>query len=238
MMSLPQYQHRDGATMGLARPPVVELVGPAAAGKTSVLHALSQFDDTLRTERHPPRHRHMSQVLPLMPTFLALHWPYQGLLWKEMKRITFLRTLQVMLQERPSPGTSGVVVDEGAVYMLARMRVYGGDRAHSAALMRWWDGAVAQWAEILGLIVWLDGPDALLIHRLRTRDQMHRMQALSDEVVAGFLASYRTAYNLLLDRFGSLGVRILRVRVDLLTVPEIVEQVTAEIRRTRTGTLD
>ena len=105
---------------------VVELVGTAGAGKTSLLEALANSGVTIRAGFRLRKHWHVLPAFALVPTFVALHRPFRGVLWKEMKRITYLATLRHRLQEQRK-GSRPVVLDEGPVYMLARLRVLGGN---------------------------------------------------------------------------------------------------------------
>jgi len=207
-----------------------ELVGVAASGKSSVLRALREHDGRLVAGRHPAKSDHLAHVIPLIPTFAALHRPFSEILWKEMKRITYLRTLSSVRQPREGGGLAAVVYDEGPVYMLARLLAYGGKRIRSAAFERWWREEVARWSRRLHLVVWLDAPDRLLLHRARARGQLHKLQAFSDREAERFFATYRRAYGLVIEeltRDG--GPRVLRVRSDRESVRDIVRRVLAEL---------
>jgi hypothetical protein len=211
---------------------VVELVGPAAAGKTSLIAALAGSRPGLRAGLRVPRHRHLVTALGLAPTFLALHLPYDGLLRKAMKRITYLSTLHHLLHEPAFVRAGTVILDEGAVYMLARLQVHGADRIRSRAYLRWWHGAIEAWARTLDLVVWLDAPDPVLRERLRGRAQSHPAKHVSDDAVSSFLACYRDAYwRVIAALTATDGTRVLTVRTDHESVDDIVSRVVAEMRR-------
>lgn len=194
---------------------VIELVGPAAVGKTSVVEALGAEGRLRRTGMRVPRYRHLTTALALAPTFLALHRPYRGMLWKEMKRITYLGSLLRLLRERSAWAAGSVVLDEGAVYMLARLEVLGGERTRSTGYARWRRAAIEAWAQTLDLIVWLDAPDAVLSARLRERAQEHPVKRLPDDAVQRFLADYRRSYRRLIQAFETArGPEVLTVRSD------------------------
>ena len=229
------------ATLEAARPPgralrparrlVVELVGPAAAGKTSLILALGAGDRRLRAGLRVPRQRHVATALALAPTFLALHRPYGGLLWKEMKRITYLGSLYRLLQGGRPMGDGTVVLDEGAVYMLARLQVFGADRIRSAAYARWWRGAIEAWARRLDLIVWLDAPDAVLRERLRGRRQPHPARELPDDGIDRFIGSYRESYRRVVRALvEARGPEVLVIRTDRESVAQIARRVEAAVR--------
>jgi hypothetical protein len=213
------------------RPPVVELVGPAAVGKTSLLLALNESDGRLRSGPRLPKHRHVRSAVSLAPTFAGLHWPFRGLLWKEMKRMTYLSTLLRLLKEPRFTGASALMLDEGAVYMFARLLVFGEERIRNRAFERWWNEASEQWAQALDLLVCLDAPDAILIQRLRTRNQPHRVKALSDEAIARFISSYRAAYDRVIASLTvSGGPRVIRVRTNEESLGQTTRRIAAELR--------
>lgn len=228
------------ATLEAVRPPgqapqrtrrlVVELVGPAAAGKTSLMRALGTGDRQLHAGLRVPRHRHIATALTLGPTFLALHRPYGGLLWKEMKRITYLGSLYRLLREGRPTRDGAVIVDEGAVYMLARLQVFGADRIRSAAYARWWHGAIEAWARMLDLIVWLDAPDPILRARLRGRRQPHPARELPDEGIDRFIATYRDSYRRVVRALvQARGPEVLVIRTDRESTAQIARRIEARV---------
>jgi hypothetical protein len=219
------------ARTAAARPLTMELVGPAAAGKTSLLHALAERDGSLQAGLRPPAHRHLASAVTLLPTFLALHRPYRDLLWKEMKRITYLRTLQTLLREQPVHHAGTVALDEGPIYMLARLQVFGGARIRSDAFERWWRATIAQWAKTLDVVVSLDASNATLIHRLRARPQEHPVWGLSDAAIGRFLHSYREAYQSVIAALtAEHNLRVLVFRTDHDSLDHITETIAPEIR--------
>jgi hypothetical protein len=115
------------------------------------------------------------------------------MLTKEMKRIVRLRALHRLAQRSIGPGT--LVFDEGPVYLLARMLVFGGDNIRTRGFERWWRGAVAAWAATLHAVVWLEAPDDVLATRIHTRRQRHPYQGAAEGAVSAFLCAYRAAFS-------------------------------------------
>lgn len=214
------------------RPLTVELVGPAAAGKSSLLLALTREHRMWQAGLRPPRYRHLATAVSLAPTFLALHRPYRGLLWKEMKRITYLRTLQRVLEDPGSRRSRTVILDEGAVYMMARLLVFGGETVRSAAFDRWWRDAIERWARALDILVWLDAPDPILIQRLRSRGQPHPVKGLSDAAIGRFITTYRAAYDRVLGGLAAAhGPALVAVHTDQESLDQAARRVAGEIQK-------
>lgn len=191
--------------------PVVELVGPAAAGKTELMAALRQSDPSLLCGMRVPKSRHLTSVVALLPTFAALHWPPQALLWPEVKRVTYLHTLRRRLEREARAGHRAIVLDEGPIYYLARTLVFGGRRTSARGFQRWWRRSLAGWAHAIDGVVWLDAPDAVLTERVRNRAQSHPVKHLAPAAITSFLASYRRAFERVLHDLAAVnGPRVAR----------------------------
>jgi len=177
------------------RPLVLELVGPAGAGKTTLLQILSQRNKRIRTGVRIPKSFYIRGVLLLVPTFLRIHSrPSKGVQWKEMKRILYLKALHRLLRQEKAKGYEAIVLDEGPVYMLSRLRVFGGEAIQSLSFEKWWQSAIKQWANTIDGIVWLDAEDPTLADRIRTRNQPYPMKDISDLSMKKFFALYRAAF--------------------------------------------
>jgi deoxyadenosine/deoxycytidine kinase len=170
------------------------LVGPAGAGKSTLSQLLSDRDQRIRAGLRIPIRRYLKWALLLQPTFLRIHNPYRRILWKEMKRILYLQVLHEIIEQEASKNDQPIVLDEGPVYMLSRLRVFGGAAIESASFESWWQTAITQWAATVDAIVWLDADNPILAHRIRTRDQPYPIKDMSDSAVYKFFARYRTAF--------------------------------------------
>lgn len=179
------------------RPIVIELAGLAGAGKSTLALALARLDPGIRARPRVPEQSYLASLPALVPTFLSLHWPFRGMLTKEMKRMLRVRALHRLVHESTAGGT--LLFDEGPVYMLARILMFGADRIRSSAFERWWRTAIAEWAATLDVVVWLEAPDDVLAARLHTRAQPHPLQGAHERAVSAFFKSYRDAFTRVLD---------------------------------------
>ena len=182
---------------------VVELIGVAGAGKTSIAAALVGLDERIRARPRVHNGTYAATVPTLLPTFLSLHWPPRRVLTKEMKRILRVHALHRLVRTTSGPGL--ILFDEGPIYMLARLLVFGGAAVQTRAFAHWWRGAIALWARTLSAIVWVDASDDLLGTRLNARAQAHRLRGASESVMRAFFASYRAAYQRVLDDLAAAG---------------------------------
>ena len=173
------------------RPLVVALVGVAGVGKSSLASALARLESGVRVRPRITWWQYVANIPAMMSTFLRIHRPFRGLLLKEMKRLLRLHVLHRLVRE--TKDCRILVFDEGPVYLLARILVYGDQRIHTNGFEDSWRRCIATWAAELDVIVWLDAPDGVLDPRLRNRPQ-HPFVYTGDHSVRALLRAYRDAY--------------------------------------------
>ncbi len=154
--------------------------------------------------------------MTLLPTFLALCVGTHSVPWEEMKQMIRLGALRRFLARAATPRQRLVVLDEGPVFALSWLQVFGGERlAGSAAYQRWVRRTLAAWAGVLDVIVRLDAPDPVLAQRIRSREKPHMVKHQSDQEIAAFAARFRTAFVAVISAVTSLnGTRQLTVSAE------------------------
>ena len=208
------------------RPVILELVGPAGAGKSTLLKILAERDKEIRAGLSIPKARYIKAAFRLLPTFIRIHRPYRGILWKEMKRILYLKALHQLLQQERPKGYTAIVLDEGPVYMLSRLRVFGGDRIQALSFEKWWKSAIDEWTSAVDAIVWLDAKDPILKTRIQTRKQPYPVKNMSDSFVSQFFAGYRTAFEQVISELTAAdGPEVIRFATDHQTTEQIANQI-------------
>ena len=182
---------------------VVELVGPAGAGKTILSQALSRGSDSIlvsdppfvRSVVHSPffvRHG-----LLLVPTFLRLYKNKNNdrcLSRQEIAWMAILNGWHHLLRRGVGNDGKVVVLDQGPVFLLAELHMFGPESLRSRSANKWWEGMYRQWAATLDMVVWLDTSDTHLLERIRARDKWHVMKEKAEPEISQFLAHYRVAY--------------------------------------------
>lgn len=176
------------------RPLLIELAGPAGAGKSTLSRSL------VRRLRGAPGTVWGLPVLPLLlngtqlvPTFTGLWLHSRSPLWDETRHMVRLRTLHRALRQ-PVPYSDGALIfDEGPVFAMAWLRGFGHEALREQPSEEWWGTALRDWASILDGVVVLDAPDQLLADRIRARPHPHEVKEFPDPEIAHWMSRFRQA---------------------------------------------
>jgi len=207
---------------------VVEIVGPAGAGKSTLYQAL-RGRNNLRLDNFPDVRR-----LANLPFFL---WNgvwvigslrgLGGLSRRELAWMSILRGWPALLRKT---GSRVTVLDQGPVYLLTELHEFGPASLRTSAADVLWRDLSARWIQTLNLIVWLDADDADLLERIRTREKAHIVKNASAEETLSFLNRYRAAYERVM---ADLRVPVLRFDSSCMTTTQIAENLLRELGDTR-----
>lgn len=204
---------------GVARAyPVIELVGIAGVGKTTLLDLLQLRDGSFLCRpgvwRLPPPLL-LRSAGPALPWCLALWRNARRVPWEETKHLIRLEALFHLVRRARARRT--VVLDEGPVFGLSWLRALGCAAAGPRGLGSWWRATLSRWRDALDVIVLLDAPNAVLAQRIRSREKTHAFKDRSDAELERFLDLSRAALaETLADLAGGAGTRadVLRARTD------------------------
>jgi hypothetical protein len=184
----------------------IELVGPAAAGKSTLYRALAACSPHVRPGVPFGGLGHVRLGLRhgvrFLPAWLASRDRFFD--EKEFRSLAYLVGWAEVLEATRADGTLAVF-DHGPLFRLARLRAFGPRLVTSAAFERFAEAAIARWAKLLDAVVWLDAPDALLAARIEGRAERHRMQGSPSADTERFLARYRAGYEALLAELAAAG---------------------------------
>lgn len=219
-----------------SQPLIVELAGPAGAGKTALRRAVGRNPRVctgVRIDRFRMLPILAFTAVRLTPIALGLLVRRRGHAWSGLVHLMRLRTLPRIIAEVAARGDCDVILlDEGPVFSLGRLSVFQEADRGEGALARAWQVELDRWRALLDAVIWIDAPDAVLSERIRTRPKGHRIKDGTDTEMAGFLGRYRSAYHAIRERLAAGGrVSMVELETKGLAVEVAAERVVAELKR-------
>lgn len=190
----------------MSRAVIVELVGPAGAGKTTLAHSVSAVDSTVRSGLSLwglPRRRLLRSAVALLPTILAASISRSPLRAGELSQMIRLGALFRVVEEE-STRHRVLLLDEGPVFALSWLDVFfarNGERVPAS----WRRRVIADWAGLLDVVVFIDAADITLAQRIRTREKPHMVKNLPDDEIFGFSAGFRRAFERAIGELAEVG---------------------------------
>lgn len=223
--------------MSRARAVVVELVGPAGAGKTTLAQGVSAADSTVRSGLSLwglPRRRLMQSAIALLPTILGAGINRSPLSAGEIAQMVRLGALRRVV-EAEAVRHRVIILDEGPVFALSWLEVFfsrKGDHVPAS----WRRRVIAEWATLLDVVVFIDASDITLANRIREREKPHMVKHLPDAEIFGFAAGFRRAFERAIGELSQAG----HVVVDTLStesdpVDENTARLMARLTKRRNG---
>jgi hypothetical protein len=187
---------------------VVELLGPPAAGKSSVARTLAEMSGVAVVKDHRPAD------LPALVVGAARAWPVlhsrrpsgigraRWMAWGGR-----LGAAPYVVCRRRAAGARGVLLDQGPAYTLGRLTAVRRD----ASGLRWWNRRIAACADLLdGLVLLHAGPETLA-ERLSARDKQHPAQDLPHAELLRYLAGEAALSAMVADAVEEAGGSVLRL---------------------------
>ena len=219
------------------RPLIVELVGPAGAGKTALLRVISARDPSIQSGLRIDRLKFLPLILwhslVLAPTAVELFAQNPRWWWPGIRQLVRLRTFHPVLAHEAGVASGAIVLDEGPLFSLARLTVFQNADGGHGRLAREWRAELTRWAEELDVVVWLDAPDTVLSGRIRNRRVPHMVKNGTEREVTEFLSRYRSAYRNVLEHLRAAGrVRIVEIQTNEHTTDRIADDILVALKDT------
>ena len=215
-------------------PLVVELVGPAGAGKTTLSRALGKRNKRILAGVRLRRIGHIlffiSSTLFLLPTYLRQHRHSRWFTREETRAMTYLKAWHHALGRQASSDIAVTVLDHGPVFRLAQLCEFGPEITRSRRFEEWWDRMLKQCTVTLDMVIWLDAPDTNLLERIHVRDRWHIIKGKSEQEGYEFLARYRRSFERVIPKLtANGGPRVLRFDTNQESLDQIVDKVLAHL---------
>jgi hypothetical protein len=182
------------------RPLVVEVVGLAGTGKSTLVSLLAKEDDRFCRLAQPSTRRlssipfYVKNVVAVLPTFIRMQWsdsPRPGV--PELSQMALLAGWRGRLPKTCRPHAV-ILFDQGPVYMMSFLRAFGPAAFRTAPAEAWLRKMYGRWARSIDYVVWLDADDAVLCRRVRERDRWHPLDEMTDEDARAWMGLFRQTF--------------------------------------------
>lgn len=190
-------------------PRIVELIGPAGAGKTAIANELKKRNNRVILS-NPIYFRRLECVpfflwntIPLLPILIRLK-PNNRLKWfasHEMFWLANLNGWHHILKKHISKSTSTLILDQGPVFMLAWLyyfNLFSSRQLTSPSVRKWYHRMLKQWSATLDMVIWIDADDLTLVKRVKSRIKWHGNKERSELEASEFLARWRESFETVL----------------------------------------
>ena len=212
----------------MLRPFTAEIIGPAGAGKSTLAGLLRGRSATIRTGLSIwglPLHLLGTSTFSSLPDLVSLFGRRRFSL-DDLKLVIQINALRRLLRRESEKGYQALVLDEGGVFGLAKLRVFGAGSASDST--SWMSSLFNQVGPTLDAVIWLDAPDAVLARRIRERDKPHRTKNLPEAEMCEHLARYRVAFERVMAELTQRNaVKVIKFRTDREPLEDIANQILA-----------
>jgi thymidylate kinase len=223
--------HREGM--------VVEIVGVAGAGKTSLFRELQRRNyPTLLCGYHPEVWKissypfYLKNIFQLLPTFTRVYANSNRFL--KRREIAFMCVLYGWadyLDKLIKHTHKTFIVDQGAISLMAYLKIWGTKGLYKNNMYEWWETIYRKWSKGIDLVILIDASDDVLISRINHRPQDHFLKGESNQLSQYWTEKYRALYEEILNHLASLddNFHIIRINSDNSTVDEIASIIIPEL---------
>lgn len=191
----------------MPRPRIIELVGIAGAGKTTLARALSLRNDRILICEQPYFRRAIYfpyfswYSLMMMPTILRIQCRSKQLTINPRLAVWMinLQGWHKVLKMQVKIHNATCIMHQGPISMMAEILFLYPNALQDEYFAKWWERMISAWKATLDLIIWLDAEDRILIKRVRQRDNWHMIKNQSEDEALWFYQVYRAIYRRLLS---------------------------------------
>jgi broad-specificity NMP kinase len=213
----------------MIRPFTAEIIGPAGAGKSTLAGLLRGRDATIKTGLSIwglPLHLLGTSAFFSLPDLVSLFGRRRFSL-EDLKLVVQINALRRLLGRESEKGYQALVLDEGGVFGLTKLRAFGAGSLATDSIT-WMSSLFNQVGPTLDAVIWLDAPDAVLARRIRERDKPHRTKHLPEAEMCEYLARYRAAFERVMSELTQRNsVKVIKFRTDREPLEDIANRILA-----------
>ena len=217
------------------QPLVVELAGPAGCGKSALAERLSAQPGVVRASVwRLPRVLLFASAVRSLPALVGLCRATRSVSWILVSQVVRLNALRLLVR-RYLRDARLVVLDEGPVFALSWLCVFGPPRLTNGRAEPWWRQRGAEWTRLIDRVVLLDAPDPILTGRIRgrrKRDDVFR--DFTDRQIVELAAGYRAAFAHVLRHLAPAG-RVVTLSTEHGSPDQLAHGLASALKESRRG---
>lgn len=181
----------------LIRPTLLEIVGPAGAGKTTLTAMLCRQSDrvqqisSLKRSRYAPLY--LGSAAAVAPVVAHSLWNGNWSGWQDTYWMVRLAASQPVVSRELQRRSEIGIIDQGPIYTLARLWASPALQ-RDKQLSQWWNHTLSYWAHRLHYVVWLDAAADVLVDRVNARAKEHAFKGQLAQVALLRLEEHRRLY--------------------------------------------
>ncbi len=212
------------------RPHIIEMVGVAGTGKSTLRKAMMQKNKRIKFFYSPGNISYLPFLIKLaifwLPLYLAKYRHSRWFTVQEIRNMGYLDTWISRIRHRNLFKDKIFIIEPGSVYWLATLQGCGSEITKHPRFQRWWKNALLHWASSLDAIIWLEAPEEVCYQRVHTRDQWHQFLRYSTENAMEELRCYQKYYEILIPEMTSKHpIKVFHFRTDQISTDQMVEQI-------------
>ncbi len=215
-------------------PRLIEMVGVAGTGKSTLLRALNRRNAQIQELDPPNKLRYLPSILRVIFRWLPLYlWKYRRSRWFTLEETRKLGYLDVWLDYVHSEIKARnliVVLDPGSICWLVALRDFGPELTKDAQFRNWWEERLDRWARGLDVIIWMEAPIELSLQRVMGRDEEHEAKSLTSEAALREFDRYRLSYIEMVPEMSRRGgARLFHYRSDEVSTEQMADEIIAAV---------
>jgi len=224
---------------------LIEIIGPAGAGKSTLALLLAKNPDVSLVDQSPNTRRmadipfFIIHILKLIPTLFYFYIHHKGrwLTKREIAEMAILTGWPDLIKRQAHRNGRITLLDEGPIFIMAFLMVYGPDLIRCEMARKWWRKIYKEWAKSLDEVIWLDASNTNLVARIRSREKPHGVKIKSDQESFQYFDAFRKTYKEILHSLIAFAPEISVRQFDTsqVSMSQITRRIAAELSITRSN---